>query len=379
MSNLPLNNIVEIDISSPQTGLTNFQINNIALGTREAPLNNQPLGYGVYRDTLSVAADWGTTSEAYAQAVKLFSQRPNPLSGGGQLIIYPMSGGQTLTQAIDALAPLIFFGAFMWAGYNPNNAEIEAAAATMQALGLIMPVASYLTSDLNNGGLLQTISAANEPFARPLIYTLGGTFASARVFAAAYIGRAMSVDFTGINTTNTMQMKDLVGVLADPGITQTVLNLCETLGVDCFANIGGIPKVFSNGGPGGNFFDNMYNLEWLTFALEVALFNVIATTSTKIPQTERGMTQLKNAVIKVLQQAVANGYLAPGIWNSPDTFGDPAKFDANIANLGYYVYSQPVGLQSEADRTQRKAPIIQVAIKLAGAVHTVEAIIYINA
>ena len=378
-ANLPISNVVEISIASPQTGLSDFQVNNIAIGTRETPINPPAAGYAIYLDTLAVAADWGTGSEVYAQAVALFSQRPNPLSGGGALIVYAMGSTQTLSQAINALSALIFFGAFLYAGYNPINSEIEAAATLMNELGLIFPVSSYLTTDLNSGGLLQVVSAANEPFARPLYYGQVGTYASARIFAAAYIGRAMSVNFEGNATTNTMQMKDLAGVTADSTLTQTILNTCETLGVDCYGNIGGIPKTFSNGGPGFNYFDNMYNLEWLTFALEVALFNVIATTPTKIPQTEAGMTQLKNAVIGVLQQAVSNGYLAPGAWNAPDTFGNPATFEANIAALGYYVWSAPVSQQSETQREERVAPLIQVAIKLAGAVHSSQVLVYINA
>lgn len=36
---------------------------------------------------------------------------------------------------------------------------------------------------------------------------------------------------------------------------------------------------------------------------------------------------------------------------------------------GYYVYVQPLSSQAQSDREKRRAPLIQAAIKLAGAVH----------
>ena len=45
---------------------------------------------------------------------------------------------------------------------------------------------------------------------------------------------------------------------------------------------------------------------------------------------------------------------------------------------GYYVYCPPLSSQSQADREARKSPTIQCAVKLAGAVHSVNAIISVN-
>ena len=388
-STLPITNVVEISVQTPQAGLADYQVNNIAILTKEVPLggwSGTTFGFGIYLSPQQVALDWGVGSETYAQAVNIFSQRPNPLSGGGQLIVYAGSGGQTLTQMIQALQPSIFFGLAMPAGYNPNNAEVEAAATYMQAEGLGLGVTSYLVADAQGGGLFTTIRNASQNFSFCFYYGIAtdgiaaGSYAAARIAGAAYFGRLYSTNFDGSATTSTMQMKDLVNVQPDPTVTQTVLNLLSGLGVDCFASIAGLPKVFSFGGSSGAFFaDNTYNLEWLTFALEVALFNVIAETNTKVPQTEPGIAQLKDAIIQVLQQAVVNGYIAPGAWNSPDTFGNPATLDANVAQLGFYVYSQPVAQQGETARAARQAPVIQVAIKLAGAVHTASCIVNINA
>ena len=51
----------------------------------------------------------------------------------------------------------------------------------------------------------------------------------------------------------------------------------------------------------------------------------------------------------------------------------------NIKEKGYYVYSLPISEQSQPDREARKAPLIQIAIKSAGAIHSSDEIVTIAA
>ena len=98
----------------------------------------------------------------------------------------------------------------------------------------------------------------------------------------------------------------------------------------------------------------------------------------KIPQTETGMDGLKDAYRKVLAQAVSNGILAPGAWNSSTVFGNVANLHANVLSIGYYVYSQPVDQQLQTDRAARKAPVVQIAAKEAGALHSSSVVVQVN-
>lgn len=377
MSDLNLSNIVEVSVNQAPAGLSDFQVNNLLILTKETPINAPANGsFAAYLSPSDVATDWGTASEVYQMAVLIFSQTPNILSGDGQLIIAPQGAGELLVTAILRLEPLIFFGGILSAGYNAPDSEFLAAATQCQADRKLLAVPSYLISALNAGGLFFLISAANESYARCLLYTLSDQL-HARLMAAAYFGRYLSTDFSGSQTCQTLQGKDLVGVLPDPGITQTVLNLCETIGADVYANISGLPKVFSTGG--NDFADQPYNLMWFVFALQVAGANVIFETSTKIPQTEPGIAVLRGAYIDVLNQAVVNGYLAPGAWNSPELFGDPDSLKRCVLQVGYYIYSQPVNLQAETDRQARKAPLIQIAAKEAGAVQSSSVVVNVNA
>jgi hypothetical protein len=380
MSFIAVSNFVSVSVSSPPTGLKQYAVNNLAIFTKETPVNVgiTAAAPGIYVSPGDVLDDWGAGSEAYAQAVLVFSQSPNILDGGGTLIISPMQSGDTLATVIPAAQKINFFGGALWCGYAPNDAEVLAASTVCQSLRVKLFANSHLTATV--AGYFTTIQAATETHTRCLLYTEGATALLARKMAAAYAGRAMSVGFDNPDTTATMHLKTLVGITPDTGISQSQLTACETAGVDVYPSVGGgaqyIGKVYSTGG--NDYFDNVYNLDWLVFSLQVAGFNALATTSTKLPQTEPGMAVLKGAYILVLQQAVRNGFIAPGTWNSPELFGSPADLRRNILNQGYYIYSSPVNLQSQASREARQAPLIRIAVKFAGAIQSSEVLVSIN-
>jgi hypothetical protein len=340
--------------------------------------------FGIYTDPISVGNDFGTSTETYALAQIIFSQNPNILSAGGQLVIYPMASGMTLTQAIAVLQPQIYTGGYIYADANvttvPSSgafsvSDIESASTLVNSFVtkalFFAPTASI--NDLYGSGMCATISSASQQQTRLLIHTAGVT--TARKFAAGYAARLFGTNFNGANTTMTMNLKQIVGIGADTGINETIAAQCQIVGVDFYALVQGLPEVVSTGGNG--YSDNVYNLTWLLNSLQVSTFNTLATTSTKIPQTEAGMNTIKSSISQVLNQAVANGFLAPGTWTGA-LFGNPASLATNIKQYGYYVYSQPVSQQLQSQRAQRIAPLVQIAVKYAGAIQSVNGIIYIN-
>jgi hypothetical protein len=338
---------------------------------------------GVYQNSASVGTAFGTSSETFLAAENVFSQEPNITSGLGQLIIYAMNAGDTLTTAILGASAQIFCGGFTWIGYAPGNSEIEAAAAYVQSMSppRLLGASSSSITDAYPGGLFATIQAASEIQTRGLLYTIAGTASSAaqaaRLAMVAYLARLMSVDFSGSNEFSTMNLKQLANVQPDTGINSTILNQCEVTGADVYPIIASLlPGCVSTGG--NNYSDTVYGEGWLVGALQVATFNYLAQTATKIPQTEAGMDGLKGAMIAVLEQGVTVGFVAPGTWTGSIPFGDPSTFLKNITQFGFYVYSVPVALQNPAARAARQAPLVQIAVKLAGAVQSVSGVIYVQ-
>ena len=196
------------------------------------------------------------------------------------------------------------------------------------------------------------------------------------LFAAGYVSKLLSVNFTGSRTANNLHTKSIIGIDADTTINDTLLMQLYNAGVDCYACMKVLGVIYCSGK--NEWSDTVLFLNWLKNALEVAGFNCLRGTPTKIAQTEQGMTQLINAYKNVLEQAITLGYIAPGKWNLPFTFGNQELFYNNIEQTGYYLYSEPVANQTQEDRDNRKATLIQGAIKLAGAINSSDLILYVN-
>lgn len=258
-----------------------------------------------------------------------------------------------------------------------GQTDLLAAAAIIQALPVIADFTSFTPADVAPGGMIDLLRTGGFTQTRGLYYqdsSSGGI--NAVLYGAAYLGRALSVDFSGSLTTLTMNLKQLAGINPDPHITNTIKNQAVTAGADVYINIAGSPENLSSGG--NQFFDNVYNQLWLQGAIQIAGFNYLAQTSTKILQTQDGMNGLVGAYRQVLLQGVNNGYLAPGTWTSSTTFGNLTNFYNNITQYGFYIYSTPISQQSQTNRANRVAPLVQMAVKLAGAIQSSSVIVNIN-
>jgi len=387
---LELSNVVSISVSQNPVGLGNFNVNNLALFSDEVPIANSlsssssssgageyvagPYGeYRVYASAAEVGDDWGTDSETYAQAVMVFSQQPNILAGGGNLIIFTMGADETLAEAIDRTTDSIFYCGIISTTYPTIDADILSLATAVQAYTdklLFFPSATL--ADIT--GIFTDIKDATLYNTRCLYYATSAL--TARKFAAAYASRALSVNFSGSNTALTMNLKQLSGVTADSSITQTVYTAAKTAGVDVYVSLAGVSSVMSSGE--NKYCDESHNLIWFVSALKVAGFNLLAQTGTKVPQTEPGVSALKAAYREICEQARKNGYLAPGSWTSAEWFGNQEDMINNVLERGYYIYSAPITDQSSADRQDRIAPLIQIAVKEAGAIHSTNVVVNVN-
>lgn len=193
---------------------------------------------------------------------------------------------------------------------------------------------------------------------------------------ASFMGRAFSVDFTQQNTTITLMFKQ------EPGVSAEELSESEALtlkGKNCNVFVAYVndTMILQYGNmASGQFFDTIQNVDWLQNAIQTNVYNVLYTTLTKIPQTDAGVNQITTAISQACSQGVNNGMIAPGTWNGP-SFGQITT--GQFLKAGFYVFAQSVALQSQADRAARICPPIQVAVKLAGAIQSVNIIVNVNA
>lgn len=384
---IPISYVVSATAITPSQGLEPLKLSTILLLTDEEPANDITGNYMIARTASAIAQQWGTETEVAQQAQAIFSQQPNILANDGYVIVAPFNNTpasgddpavkETFTAAITRLAGEIYFEGILTTRAVTDD-DAVAASNLVQSMNnrILMLPASSVNALIAETGLFTKVE--NNTKTIPVLYTLGEndeeTALNARLFAAAYLSRGLAVNYSGSNTTITMNLKDLIGIPADTNISETILNQCVALGVDCFPSIEGLAKVISNR-HGGMYFDQVANQIWFVNAIQRAVFNTLAQTQTKIPQTEAGVAKIVSAIRGVCNQAVANGYLAPGTWNSPDQFGNYEDFTRNIEEFGYYIYTQPIAEQSQSEREQRKMPLAQIAGKEAGAGHSTNIII----
>jgi hypothetical protein len=201
-------------------------------------------------------------------------------------------------------------------------------------------------------------------------------YSSTHAYAVcSFFGRALTVNFNGSRTTITMKFKQEPGIIAET-LSETQATALNTKCANVFVNYMNNTAIVQQGTvASGRFFDEVHGLDWLANAVQADLFNVLYQSLSKVPQTDEGVHTLVTQFEATLSRSVENGLVAPGIWNA-EGFGMLKRGDA--LTKGFYVYAPLVASQSQADREARKAPLLQAAIKMAGAVHFVDAQISVN-
>ena len=336
-----------------------------------------------------VAEDFGINSNTYAIAEEVYAQNPNIFAvPGAYLVILPRLQSPTL-ETIQAavtrgLGLIYFYGVLIdleLADTAPSS--FSALAEYIETSGCILGYCSSNANDLNPGSPLDLVRQAGEVHTRCMYYGETGVLVNGadvqqtQIFAAAYLSRMLSVNFLASNSTLTMAYKNLKGIPADGSLTNSQLTAAQAAGVDIYPNISSVIGLYISGA--NQFSDMVYNSDWLALAVQIAGVDEIVSQQTKLPQTEGGMTQLKNAIQVPLTQSVSNAFVAPGAWpQGAQTFGDQAAFIRNIAQSGYYIYSTPVSQLSQSQLATRQASPIQIAVLAAGAVQSAAIIINVS-
>ncbi|WP_323168842.1 DUF3383 family protein [Pantoea agglomerans] len=367
---LPVSSIVNVDvILSPAAAAGRNFGSLLILGTSTfIPVTER---IRLYTNGEDIGADFGTDSSEYAAAQVYFSQSPQPTQvyigrWAKTLEVGEAGSTETLAQAVTAVLQFTNWYGLTIADKDDLTAEnITDTAAAIQASGVsrIFAVTSADTGIIDSASSTDIASTLKKAgCSRTFIqYSTTSKYAALSAFA-----RAFTVNFTGSNTTITLKFK------REPGVAYETLSSAEAAAVDAknanvyvyYANDTAILQqgVMAN----GDFFDERHGLDWLQNYVQTNYFNLLYTSSTKIPQTDAGGTRLLANVEQSMEQAEKNGLIAPGIWNG-GPIGELSSGDT--LTKGYYCYITPMADQAQADREKRKAPLMQVACKLAGAVH----------
>ena len=192
---------------------------------------------------------------------------------------------------------------------------------------------------------------------------------------ASWMGRAVTVNFTGNSTVINMMYKREPGIVAE-NLTTTQADALNGKNGNVFVSYNNGTAIIQYGKmASGDYFDEIQDLDFLATDIQTGIYNLLYTTATKVPQTDAGNALIANTIEASCERARINGTLAPGYWNTTG-FGQLQLGD--FVPKGYYIYTPPIYTQSAADRAARKSVPFQIAAKLAGAIDTVNVIINVN-
>ncbi|QAB30894.1 DUF3383 family protein [Pantoea ananatis] len=367
---LPVSNVASVDIiMSPRAAAGRNFGSLLILGSATIiPLTER---IRLYTSAASIGTDFGTNSEEYLAAVAYFSQSPTPSQ------VYVGRWAKTLAAAevgkvetlLDGVNACLGFTNWYGLGvtYDADRKDDDllpvCAAIESSSLSRILAVTTK-----NTDALLTTVNTdiASKVKAAKYSRTFVQYSSTSNYGAISAFGRAFTVDFNGFGTTITLKFKQ------EPGITYESLTPAQAAALDAkncnvYVYYANDTAILQQGVMGnGDFFDERHGLDWLQNYVQTNLFNLLYTSGTKVPQTDAGNTRIMANVEASMDQAVNNGLIAPGVWNG-GKLGQLSPGDT--LTKGYYVYMPAISSQAQADREARKSVPVQVACKLAGAIH----------
>lgn len=190
----------------------------------------------------------------------------------------------------------------------------------------------------------------------------------------AIIGYACGQNSGLANSAFTLKFKKEVGISVEP-LTSSQITALEGKNGNAYLYYANYYTIFEQGKMvDGSFVDEKINLDMFVNNLQLTIMDLLYQ-NPKVPQTDAGVTQLIHACNEACDDAVRIGFLAPGTWTG-----------VNILNLstddplpkGYLVQAEALSTQSQADRELRKSVPLYIAIKEAGAVHSLLIGVYVN-
>lgn len=278
------------------------------------------------------------------------------------------SGTLTAESKIDAVTECLKeepFKGFVFID-NPTDVESKELAVFAQANDLLSydVFDSVLNLEKDVSNIVWDIKLSGLENYR-MIYRKDGD----RKIATAEMSRLHTVNFNNENSAITLNLKELKGIVSED-YSQDEINKAKKVGLDLYTNFGDLPKLLTSGANG--WADNVYNIIAIKNFIQIDVFNLLGTTGTKLAQIKRDVNKIVDTIEKTLILFRKANVIGAGTWNSPDDFGDPLLFRRSILTNGYFIYAQPLSEQVQSDRVQRKSPAIQVALKLAGAIHSVD-------
>lgn len=293
------------------------------------------------------------------------------------------SSGAYLAQGIAAETALSCVTLFD-ANYGQNWYAVTVLAATDND---ILAIAAYIDGATNKhllgvtsqeSGIISSVDTSDiayELMQFGYLRTMTQYSSSNPYAVVSLLAKALTIDYNANNSVITLFYKQEPGIVPE-NLNTTQITALEAKNCNVFVAYNNNTAIIEPGVmASGNFIDVVTGTDWLALTIQTAVYNLLYTSPTKVPQTDAGNNQIVNTIEQVLAQGDINDLLAPGTWQSQG-FGS-----LNIGDFmptGYYVYAPPIASQAQNLRAARVSIPFQIACKLAGAIQEVSISILVN-
>lgn len=209
---------------------------------------------------------------------------------------------------------------------------------------------SNITSDV--ASVLQTAA---------LRYSLTTFSKNANLYPSASVfGRAASVNFSGIGSTITLNLKTMPGITSE-NLTPAEFAVLRSKNASAVVQIGKSVHAYTDSRmASGSWLDTTHGLMWLENRCEVDMFNLLYQANTKIPFTQTGINTTVAMLDRSLQAAVRNGLSGPGFLP-----------DGTYLPEGYVIESVALADVPSSDKGNRLYAGLSFKMVGAGALHEV--------
>ena len=178
--------------------------------------------------------------------------------------------------------------------------------------------------------------------------------------SAAVFGRAASVNFSGISSTITLNLKQLAGVSAE-NLTPGEFATLRSKNGSAIIVIGNTVNAYSDSRmASGSWLDTTHGLLWLENRAETDMFNLLYQSATKVPFKQSGINTTIATLDGSLKAAVRNGLAGAGFLP-----------DGTFLPEGYIIYSVPLKDVPSGDKGNRSYAGLSFDMVGAGALHEV--------
>ena len=217
------------------------------------------------------------------------------------------------------------------------------------------------TNDLSTLSSAISTDVASQLKAKTLRYSLT-TFSKnvSEYPSASVFGRAASVNFEGIATTITLNLKQMPTVTVED-LTPGEFATLRAKNASAIVKIGKTVNAYTDSRmASGSWLDTTHGLMWLENRIETDMFNLLYQSGTKIPYTQAGLNLAIARLERSLEAAVRNGLASPGFLP-----------DGTYLPNGYVVTSVALGDVSAGDRGNRIYNGLGFKMTGAGALHEI--------